>query len=77
MVDWFPALSGRHNVTTWQGTEWLAEGSTRDEAIEIGECRDVDCLPAVDYYVLQPGCCEELESTLDVIRPSVLAPEPT
>lgn len=60
MIDWFPALSGRHNVTTWQGTEWLPAGYTRAEAVEIGNCRELACAPDVDLYILRPGCCEDL-----------------
>ena len=71
MVDWFPALSGRHNVTTWQGTEWLPTGSTRGPATEIADCREVACLPAVDYYVLRDGCCTDMSSELDAVRPWV------
>ena len=26
MVDWFPALSQRESVTTWQGSEWVPNG---------------------------------------------------
>lgn len=71
MVDWFPALSQRHNVTTWQGTEWVADGYTRPEAVEVGDCRRLDCLPDVDYIVLRPGCCSELAAQLSRVRAGV------
>jgi hypothetical protein len=64
MVDWFPALSGRQNLTTWQGTEWVAGGYTRPEAVEFADCRRLECLPDADYYVLRPGCCDELAQGL-------------
>jgi hypothetical protein len=71
MVDWFPALTGRRNVTTWQGTEWVADGYTRQEAVAIADCRSAACLPDVDYYVLRPGCCESLAADLDLVRAGV------
>ena len=71
MVDWFPALSQRHNVTTWQGTEWIADGYTRPQAVEIGSCRELACVPDVDFVVLRPGCCEELAAELALVRTGV------
>ena len=44
-VDWFPPLSHRRNVTTWQGTEWVADGSSRAAAEEVLACRDADMRP--------------------------------
>ena len=70
-VEWFPALSGRENVTTWQGTEWVPGGFRREEATTISNCRDPDCLPEADYYVLRPGCCPDLDSSLREVRPGV------
>ncbi len=32
VVEWFPALAGRRNATTAQGTEWVADGDRWDEA---------------------------------------------
>jgi hypothetical protein len=71
MVDWFPALSQRHNVTTWQGTEWIADGYTRPQAVEIGSCRELACVPDVDFVVLRPGCCEDLAAELSLVRTGV------
>ena len=31
MVEWFPALAERVNLTAWQGTEWLASGYKRQD----------------------------------------------
>jgi hypothetical protein len=71
MVDWFPALSQRHNVTTWQGTEWIADGYTRPQAVDVGGCRELACVPEVDYVVLRPGCCQELAAELSLVRTGV------
>jgi hypothetical protein len=71
MVEWFPALSGRENVTAWQGSEWLPTGDRRTEATAWARCRDPECLPEVDYYVLRPGCCPEIEGVLLNHRPGV------
>ncbi len=71
MVDWFPALSGRHNVTTWQGTEWLPGGSTRADADEAAGCRALDCLPAVDYVVPRGDCCPDIEDAAVQVSPGV------
>lgn len=71
MVDWFPALSQRENVTTWQGSEWVPSGYRRKEATEAARCRTLECLPDADYYVLRPGCCAEIAAELILIRPRV------
>lgn len=71
MVDWFPALSDRRSVTTWQGTEWIAGGYRGQEAEAFIDCRAVECLPPADYYVLRPGCCAELEASMTLVRPRV------
>ena len=65
-VDWFPPLSHRRNVTTWQGTEWVADGSSRREAEDVLACRDVTCVPDVDYVVLRPGCCDLVNQLTEV-----------
>ena len=65
MVEWFPALAERVNVTTWQGTEWLPSGSRRADATGWAECADSSCLPTADFYVVRPGCCPDLR---DVMR---------
>ena len=72
MVEWFPALSGRENLTAWQGSEWLPTGDRRVEAT-LANCRDPSCLPDADYYVLRPGCCPEIEGALIEQRPGVFA----
>jgi hypothetical protein len=71
MVDWFPALSERENVTTWQGTEWVPDGYRRKAATEASRCRAIECLPEADYYVLRPGCCPDIEARLAPIREGV------
>ena len=71
VVDWFPALSDRVSVTTWQGTEWIAGGYRGLEAEAYINCRELDCLPDADYYVLSPGCCEELAAGMTEVRPGV------
>jgi hypothetical protein len=71
VVEWFPALSQRRNVTTWQGTEWVADGLRRREATEAANCRDISCLPEADYYVLRPDCCPALAAQLSEVRPNV------
>jgi hypothetical protein len=71
MVEWFPALSRRENVTTWQGSEWVPEGYRRREATEAAACLSLQCLPNADYYVLRPGCCEEIAAELSSVRPGI------
>ena len=75
MVDWFPALSQRENVTTWQGSEWVPSGYRRNEATEASRCRTLECLPEADYYVLRPGCCPDIAAELRSVRPSVFERE--
>jgi hypothetical protein len=70
-VDWFPALSGRENVTTWQGSEWVRGGSHRAEATAASNCREPACLPDADYYVVRPDCCPAVTDTLVAVRPGV------
>lgn len=71
MVEWFPALSGRQNVTTWQGSEWVPGGYRRAEATEWTRCRAPGCLPPADYYVLHPDCCPQIAAELTHVRPGV------
>lgn len=71
MVEWFPAISGRRNVTAWQGTEWVADGFRRREATAAATCRSIACLPDADYYVLRPDCCPDIVARVDAVRPSV------
>jgi hypothetical protein len=72
MVDWFPALSERENISTWQGTEWIPGGFRRDEATAISNCRTPDCLPSqADYYVLRPDCCPDLLPGMKPVRSGV------
>jgi hypothetical protein len=71
MVEWFPAIGERHNVTAWQGTEWVAGGFRREEATAASSCREISCLPEADYYVLRPGCCPELVEQLEPVRDQV------
>lgn len=73
VVEWFPALSQRRNVTTAQGSEWLATGNEWGRAWEAVRCRDTSCLPAADLYVLSPSCCEQLASAMVEIGPDVFA----
>ena len=70
VVDWFPAVSGRENLTTWQGTEWIRSGFRREEATAVANCRTPDCLPYADYYVLRPQCCPEIEETVESVEPN-------
>jgi hypothetical protein len=74
VVDWFPALSHRENVTTWQGSEWIPGGFHRQEATLAAGCKTLGCLPDADYYVLRPGCCPEIASELNPVRPGVYEP---
>jgi hypothetical protein len=71
VVDWFPALSKRENVTTWQGTEWIPGGFQREEATAISNCRMPNCLPDANYYVLRPRCCAHIEEQLKFVIPTV------
>lgn len=71
VVDWFPAISDRRSVTTWQGTEWIGGGYRGAEAKAWMECRSLSCLPNADYYVLRPDCCPELAVELREVRPGV------
>jgi hypothetical protein len=76
VVDWFPALSHRNSVTTWQGSEWIAGGYRGQVAEADINCREVDCLPDADYYVLRQGCCAELEASLTRVHSNVFVREP-
>ena len=71
-VDWFPALSGRENVTTWQGTEWIPDGFRREEATQGSTCRSPSCVPDANYYVIGPGCCPEVEGAIDDRTPGLV-----
>ena len=64
MVEWFPAISNRVNLTSWQGTEWLPDGYRRAEAIKLAACDQVACLSSAHYFVLRPECCDELVERL-------------
>lgn len=76
-VEWFPALSGRENVTTWQGSEWVPGGEERRQlSIESAGCLTPACLPEADYYVVRPGCCPELDGDLAPVRLGVTRLEP-
>jgi hypothetical protein len=70
-VEWFPALSERENVTTWQGSEWHPAGDRRERATEMGECRAAICLPQVDYYVVRGACCPGVTNELVEVRAGV------
>ncbi len=76
VVEWFPALSERRNVTTAQGSEWEASGNRWDEARAATQCRSLDCLPEADYFVLRPGCCDALAADLQEIGPNVFERRP-
>jgi len=76
VVDWFPAISGRRTVTTWQGTEWIGGGYRGPQAKAWMECRSLSCLPEADYYVLRPGCCTVLAGALRSVRGGVYVREP-
>jgi len=71
MVEWFPALAERVNVTTWQGTEWLPSGSRRAEATAWAECAAASCLPSTEFYVVKPDCCPDLAGVMRVVRDGV------
>jgi hypothetical protein len=75
MVEWFPALSQRRNLTAWQGSEWHPAGDRRDLAKAWASCQATSCLPAADYYVLQPDCCPGIANGLAVVHPHVYARE--
>jgi hypothetical protein len=68
MVEWFPALSERRNLSTWQGTEWIP-GDQISDAMAVAACEDLGCLPEADYYVLRPGCCSDIEAALRGVGP--------
>jgi hypothetical protein len=71
-VEWFPAITGRENVTSWQGSEWVPGGANgRTNAQDLAACEESDCLPPVDYLVLRRGCCEAIRSELLVEREGV------
>lgn len=73
-IEWFPALSGRENVTTWQGSEWVAGGEGRRQfATDAADCMTPACLPDVDYYVVRPGCCPGISAGLRRVRSDVYA----
>ena len=71
VVEWFPALSGRVNLTAWQGTEWLPSGDRRMQATGWANCRALGCLPDADFYVVRPECCPGLTERLAQVRPAV------
>jgi hypothetical protein len=71
VVEWFPALADRVNLTTWQGTEWLASGSRRPMATAWAECEIASCLPTADFYVVREGCCPELAGAMSYVREGV------
>jgi hypothetical protein len=76
-VEWFPAISGRENVTTWQGSEWVPGAADRRETAEgVAACTEPGCLPDADYYVVRPDCCEELEASLRRLDRNVFTAEP-
>ncbi len=52
-VEWFPALSGRENLTTWQGTEWIPDGFPRAEATLGSSCRSAGAcrMPTITSFV--------------------------
>ena len=75
VVEWFPALSGRENLTTWQGTEWVPGGFGRAEATAAANCREPACLPEAEYYVLRPGCCPDLANELRPVGHGIYVPE--
>jgi hypothetical protein len=76
MVEWFPALAERVNLTAWQGTEWLASGSRRVEATAWADCRVAACLPDADFYVVREGCCPDLDGALRNVRDGVRTQDP-
>jgi hypothetical protein len=71
MVEWFPALADRINLTAWQGTEWLASGSRRTAATAWAECKVASCLPTADFYVISEGCCPGLNGVMRDVRDGV------
>jgi hypothetical protein len=76
MVDWFPALSGRQNLSTWQGTEWIPGRSRREDATAIASCRGLGCLPDATYFVLRPECCPDLISRMSPVGTGVFVRSP-
>ena len=68
MVEWFPALAERRNMTTWQGSEWVP-GDQIGPATRAAACEEPACLPDADYYVLRPGCCPRIEAGLRQVGP--------
>ena len=76
-VEWFPALSGRENVTTWQGSEWVPGAADRRErAAAAAECEAVECLPGADYYIFGPGYRQEIDDRFAEVHESVYVPRP-
>lgn len=72
MVEWFPALARRENVTTWQGSEWVRGADVRRPAAAAASaCLTITCLPIADYYVLRPDCCGQLRSELRPVTSDV------
>ena len=71
VVEWFPALADRVNLTTWQGTEWLPSGSRRAVATAWAECAVASCLPTADFYVVREGCCPDLTAAMSDVREGV------
>jgi hypothetical protein len=71
-VEWFPALAGRENVTTWQGSEWIgASGDQRMRSSTTASCRIPACLPAADYYIFEPACCRHVIAEMRYVRDGV------
>ena len=68
MVEWFPALTGRRNLSTWQGSEWIP-GDQITPTMAVAACEELACLPDVDYYVLRPECCPQIEAGLRQVGP--------
>lgn len=76
VVEWFPALSQRQNLTTYQGREWIADGYDPAAISALERCRELACLPDANYYVLRPGCCGVLAAELHPVRPNVFTRTP-
>ena len=70
VVEWFPALAGRRNATTAQGTEWVADGDRWDEASANVGCRSPGCLPEAHLYVLRPIAARD-SGALEAVGPGV------
>jgi len=76
MVEWFPAIARRENMTTWQGSEWVPGGGDRRPTASVAAgCGELSCLPDADYYVLRPDCCPEVANGLRLLRRGVYVRE--